>query len=40
MQFDINRENPKILVLSWSKIDKNEYLIAEEITPLNQNRIQ
>ena len=31
LQFDINREAPKILALSSGKIDKYDYLMAEQI---------
>ena len=33
LQYDINREAGKISALSSGKIDKYEYLIAEEILP-------
>ena len=36
MQYDINREAPKISALSPRKIDKYEYLTGEEILPSNQ----
>ena len=32
LQFDINRKAAKISVLSWGKIDKNEYITGEDIT--------
>ena len=39
LQYDINREAAKILALSSGKIDKYEYLNAEEILPSNQQHI-
>ena len=39
LQYDINREAAKILVLSSGKIDKYEYLTGEEILPSNQQQI-
>ena len=39
LQYDINREAPKISALSSSKIDKYEYLTGEEILPSNQQQI-
>ena len=36
LQYDINRENAKILALSSGKIDRYEYLTGEEILPSNQ----
>ena len=36
MQYDINREAEKISAMSFGKIDQNEYLIGEEILPLDQ----
>ena len=39
LQYDINREPAKILALSSGKIDKYEYLTAEEILPSNQEQI-
>ena len=39
LQYDINREAAKILALSSDKIDKYEYLNAEEILPSNQQHI-
>ena len=38
-QYDINREAAKISALSSGKIDKYEYLTAEEILPSKQQRI-
>ena len=38
LQYDINREAAKILVLSYGKIDKYEYLTCEEILPSNQRQ--
>ena len=35
LQYDINREAPKISSLSSSKIDKYEYFTGEEILPSN-----
>ena len=39
LQYHINREGAKISALSSSKIDKYEYLTAEEILPSDQSRI-
>ena len=39
LQYDINREAPKISALSSGKIDKYEYLTGEEILPSNQQEI-
>ena len=36
MQYNINKEAPKISVLSSGKIDKYEYLTGEETLPSNQ----
>ena len=36
LQYDINREDAKILALSSGKIDRYEYLTGEEILPSNQ----
>ena len=39
LQYDINREATKISVLSSGKIDKYEYLTAEEILPSNEKQM-
>ena len=39
LQYDINREAPKISALSSGKLDKYEYLTGEEILPSNQQEI-
>ena len=39
LQYDINREAPKISALSSGKIDKYEYYTDEEILPSNQQQI-
>ena len=39
LQYDINREAPKVSALSSSKLDKYEYLAGEEILPSNQQQI-
>ena len=39
LQYDINREETKILALSSGKIDKCEYLTGEEMLPANQRQI-
>ena len=39
LQYDINREAAKISALSFSKIEKYEYLTGEEISPSNQQQI-
>ena len=38
-QYEINREAAKISALLSRKSDKYEYLIGEEILPLDQSRI-
>ena len=38
LQYDINREAAKISALSSGKIDKYEYLTAEDILPSNQQQ--
>ena len=39
LQYDINREAAKILALLSGKIDKDEYLTGEEISPYIQRQI-
>ena len=39
IQYDINRKDAKISVLSSVKINKYEYLTGEEILPSNQKQI-
>ena len=39
LQYDINREETKILDLLSGKIDKCEYLTGEEMLPSNQRQI-
>ena len=39
LQYNINREEAKILALSSGKIDKYEHLTGEEILPYDQSRI-
>ena len=39
LHYNIKREAAKISALSSGKIDKNEYLICEEIVPFNQRQI-
>ena len=39
LQYDINREPPKISALSSEKIDKYEYVTGEEILSSNQQQI-
>ena len=39
LQYDINREVPKISALSSGKINKHEYLTGEEILPSDQKQI-
>ena len=39
LQYNINREAAKILVLPSGKVGKYEHLIGEEIVPLNQSQI-
>ena len=38
LQYNINREAAKILPFSSRKIDKFDYVIGEEILPLDQRR--
>ena len=38
LQYDINREAPKILGQLSAKFDKYEYLTGEEILPSNQKQ--
>ena len=38
LQYDINREAPKISALSSGKIDQYEYLTGEEILPSNKQQ--
>ena len=39
LQYDINREAPKTLVLSSGKVDKCENLVGREILPSEQSKI-
>ena len=39
LQYDLNREAPKISALSSGKIDQYEFLTGEEILPLDQRRV-
>ena len=39
LQYYINREAAKISALSYGKIDKYEYLTAEDIVPFNQRQV-
>ena len=39
LQYDLNREAVKVLVLSSGNIDKYEFLTGEEILPSDQSRI-
>ena len=39
LQYDINREAPKILALSSGKFDKYEFLAGEETLPPDQWRV-
>ena len=39
LQYNINREAPKISALSSGKIDKYEHLTGEEILPSDQSTI-
>ena len=38
-KYDINKETTKISALSSGKMDKYEYLAADEILPFNQRQI-
>ena len=38
-QYDVNRETPKISVLSSGKFNKYEYFTGEEILPYNKQKI-
>lgn len=37
--FDINREIAQISALSWSKVNKYEYLIHKETLPTDQGQL-
>ena len=39
LQYNINREAPKVSALSSGKIRKYEYLTGEDIKPSNQQQI-
>ena len=39
LEYDINREAAKTLVLSSRKIDRYEYLTGEKILPSNQRQV-
>ena len=39
LQYYINREAAKISALSYGKIDRYEYLTAEDIVPFNQRQV-
>ena len=39
LQFDINRETAKTLVLSSDKSDKHGYITGEDILPSGQRRV-
>ena len=39
LQYDINREAAKLLLLSPANIDKYKYLTGEEILPPDQSRV-
>ena len=39
LQYDVNREAPKISALSSGKIHKYEYITGEEILPSNKQQI-
>ena len=39
LQYNINREAAKIIILSSGKIDKYEYLTGEDILPSGQQQI-
>ena len=39
LQYDINREAPKISALLSGKIDKYDYFTGQEILPSNQKQI-
>ena len=39
LQYDINREEAKLIPLSPAKIDKYKYLTGEEILPPDQSRV-
>ena len=39
LQYDINREAPKISALSSGKLYKYEYLTSEDILPSSQQKI-
>ena len=39
LQHDTNRDASKISALSFGKVDKYEYIIGEEILPLDQSKV-
>ena len=39
LQYDVNRETPKISVLTSGKIHKYEYFNGEDVLPSNQQQI-
>ena len=39
LQYDVNRETPKISALSSGKFNKYEYFTGEEILPSNKQQI-
>ena len=39
LQHDTNRDASKISALSLGKVDKYEYIIGEEILPLDQSKV-
>ena len=39
LQYDVNREAPKISALSSGKFNKYEYLTGEEVLPSNKRQI-
>ena len=39
LQYDVNREEQKILAVSYGNIDQCEFLTGEEILPSDQRRV-
>ena len=39
LQYDVNREEQKILAVSYGNIDQYEFLTGEEILPSDQRRV-
>ena len=40
LQYDVNREEQKIVAVSYGNIDQYEFLTGEEILPSDQRRVR